>query len=70
MREDNIGYASLVDELIMRSIDLEYSDCERPTKTPVERVPGFLEIVSTHIGTYSSTLNEIETAAYLPFLLI
>lgn len=53
MREDNVGFAGLVDELIMRSIDVRYSEYGQPISTPLERIPAFLEAISTYIGNES-----------------
>lgn len=49
-REDNVGYAALTNDLIVGSTDHEYDKHNQAPPTPLDRVPTFLQTISSHIG--------------------
>lgn len=54
-REDNVGYAALINDLIVGSTDHEYDKRNQAPPTPLDRVPTFLQTISSHIGNKMSS---------------
>lgn len=50
LREDAVGYSALINDIIIGSIDLERDEFGRLPPTPLDRIPHFLDIISSHIG--------------------
>ncbi|KAI8147416.1 transcription factor/nuclear export subunit protein 2-domain-containing protein [Fennellomyces sp. T-0311] len=58
-REDNVGYAALINDLIVGSIDLPYDEYGQAPPTPIDRIPSFLQTVSSHIGIFHLDPNRV-----------
>ncbi|KAI8082834.1 transcription factor/nuclear export subunit protein 2-domain-containing protein [Halteromyces radiatus] len=59
LREDAVGYSALINDIIIGSIDLERDEFGRLPPTPLDRVPRFLDIISSHIGNFHLDPNRV-----------
>ncbi|KAI8376199.1 transcription factor/nuclear export subunit protein 2-domain-containing protein [Radiomyces spectabilis] len=58
-REDMAGYSALINDILQGSIDLEYDAYGNPPATPLDRVPKFLETISSNIGIFHLDPNRV-----------
>ncbi|KAG1146027.1 hypothetical protein G6F37_003593 [Rhizopus arrhizus] len=59
IREDSEGYASLINELTISSIDNQRDTKGKLTPTPLSKVPDFLKTISSHIGVFHLDPNRV-----------
>ncbi|CAO3576341.1 unnamed protein product [Absidia cylindrospora] len=59
LREDAVGYSALINDILIGSIDLERDAFEQLPPTPMDRVPRFLDIISSHIGNFHLDPNRV-----------
>lgn len=59
LREESEGYAGLINDLTYSSIDNERDSKGKLSATPMERIPEFLEIISSRIGVFHLDPNRV-----------
>ncbi|CEI90631.1 hypothetical protein RMCBS344292_04949 [Rhizopus microsporus] len=59
LREDSEGYASLINELTISSIDNQRDTKGKLTPTSLSKVPEFLKTISSHIGVFHLDPNRV-----------
>ncbi|KAI8336094.1 transcription factor/nuclear export subunit protein 2-domain-containing protein [Chlamydoabsidia padenii] len=59
LREDMVGYSALINDIVIGTIDLERDEYGRLPPTPMDRIPRFLDIISSHIGNFHLDPNRV-----------
>ncbi|KAI8335335.1 transcription factor/nuclear export subunit protein 2-domain-containing protein [Chlamydoabsidia padenii] len=59
LREDADGYSALINDIVIGSIDLERDEFGHLPPTPLDRIPRFLDIISSHIGNFHLDPNRV-----------
>ncbi|KAI9312930.1 transcription factor/nuclear export subunit protein 2-domain-containing protein [Dichotomocladium elegans] len=59
MRENNEGYAALVNDFIFDSIDIRNNEHGQALQTPLDRIPQLLRTIITHIGIFHLDPNRV-----------
>ncbi|ORX61575.1 hypothetical protein DM01DRAFT_1299585 [Hesseltinella vesiculosa] len=59
LRENSVGYSALVNDIVIGTIDLQRDAYGRLPPTPLNRIPRFLNIISSHVGNFHLDPNRV-----------
>ncbi|CAO3576935.1 unnamed protein product [Absidia cylindrospora] len=59
LHEDPVGYSALINDIVIGSIALECDEFGRLPPTPIDNIPRFLDVISSHIGNFQLDPNRV-----------